>query len=180
MQGASRRRLDGRGAAARQALPTVPLSGTGGGPAPRPGWKSPQPICPARGATSVRGVRPSTSLECKPDGGGDQARQPESSLSSSAGEQGRGGRGRHDRRRPVGLDRLAQGRSHGIAAGRNVSTAAGARGGNPQARRRGAAIGHPDRGGSSRAASHPAGAGENPGPDVLDFKLRLSAGTRRS
>src|SRR5262249_61140120 len=35
-QGASRRRLDGCGAAARQALPTTPVSGVGGGPAPRP------------------------------------------------------------------------------------------------------------------------------------------------
>src|SRR5581483_1106836 len=66
MQGASRRRLDGRGAAARRVLPTIPLRGDRGEPAPRPGWRSPQLICPARGATSVRGVRPSTSLECKP------------------------------------------------------------------------------------------------------------------
>jgi hypothetical protein len=56
LPGASRRRLAGRGAAARRVLPTIPVRGLGGEPAPRPGWRSPQLICAARGATSVRGV----------------------------------------------------------------------------------------------------------------------------
>src|SRR5580692_4253440 len=78
-------------------------------PRPEPGWRSPQPICPERGATSVRGVGSSTSLECEPDGGGDQTGQPKSSVSPSAGEQRRCGCGRHVRRGPASLDWFAQG-----------------------------------------------------------------------
>ena len=162
VQGVSRRRLDGCGAAARRELPTFPLRGLAGAPAPRPGWRSPQPICPARGATNTHGVGTSTSLDRKPDGGGDRPRQPEPSVWPRAGEQGCSRRGRPDRRRTGDLDRRAQGHVHRCAAGRG----------------RGATIGHPDGGGSSGSASHPASAGETTGPDVLGVKLRLPAGTR--
>src|SRR5262249_25453233 len=64
------RRLDGRGAAPGQALPTTPVPGAGGGPAPRRRRPRRNRTCPARGAASTHGVGPSTSLDRTSDGGG--------------------------------------------------------------------------------------------------------------
>jgi len=62
-----------------------------GEPVPRPGRRSPQPIYPARGATSVRGVRPSTSLgrTLQPVRLNHQ-RKPPDTVSTSGGVGGRG------------------------------------------------------------------------------------------
>ena len=94
-----------------------------------------------------------------------------------ANKRSRGSR-RHDRRRtadPGSLDHKQELIASLLDGSYEPQT--GAWGGNPQAGRRGAPIGHPDGGGPAGAASDPASAGTLAGPDLLGFELRFPAGT---
>ena len=195
-QGASRRRLDGFGATARRTRP-IPTRGADGGGAPRRDRRRRNRSGSVRGVASIHGVRPSTSLDhgldLGPDHGRDRNRVLDGkdlrwhefapSPSTGKGEQGGAGAGRDDRRRTRTLARRASTGTDGVASGRDVRAESGARGADPQAgraKRRDAAIGHPDGRRPTGAAVDPAGAGTFAGPHLFELELRLPSPTRNA
>ena len=150
-----------------------------------------------RGVASIHGVRPSTSLDhgldLGPDHGRDRNRVLDGkdlrwhefapSPSTGKGEQG-GARALDgmtvDETRT--LARRASTGTDGVASGRDVRAESGARGADPQAgraKRRDAAIGHPDGRRPTGAAVDPAGAGTFAGPHLFEpsYGFRPRRGT---
>src|SRR5205823_12543463 len=94
--------------------------------------------------------------------------------STSQGQQRESWRGRHERSRTSGVPETALASHSGTVSERDLSTATGEAGGNPQAGRRGAEAGHPDGTGPIYPASGDAGSATQVGPDVFQSQLRVS------
>src|SRR5690554_4756230 len=121
-----------------------------------------------------------TSLDARPDGAGGLLGQPEPGLQAGEGEQGGAGGGRHDRLRPALLDRRQQGCAGGPADAGRLPTTAGQAGGDPEAERRDAPVGHPNGGRPSGSAGHSASPAADPGAELLDLQFRFPPGPERA
>ena len=136
--------LDGRGAAARRTLSTTPVRGTRRRFAPRRTRQGRHPSCGVRGATSVYGVPPSTSLDRATDGADRRSRQSEPSVPTGESEPRRSGRGWHVDPNATNVARPTQTGTDRFVARWQLPTSSGTGSRNSQAGRRDATIGHPD------------------------------------
>ncbi len=105
--------------------------------------RSDAPKTTEKGTETLMAKRKSESLAGTEDGRSLRAGKQQAGITTSQEQQRESGSGRDDRRRTTGIPEVAWARNWGTTAKRNLSTAAGARGGNREAgRKRSAEVRH--------------------------------------